>query len=483
MTNATIPTGYKQTEVGIIPEDWDVLALKSITDSESSISYGIVQTGKSVTNGVKCIRVVDLVDGQIASQNLITTSMAISNSYSRTVLKEGDLVCALRGKIGELAVISKELAGANLTRGVAIIPLKNQVGDFYKQYLSSGTSKIRLENSLNGSALRELTIDTLRSFQVIVPEKEEQTAIATVLSDVDALIASLNAQIAKKRDIKTATMQQLLTGKQRLAGFGEGKGMKPSELGEIPEDWEVVQTKKIADVKSGKRLPLGESLIDKQNKHPYIRITDMKMGGVVVDDIKYVPMSVAPLISNYKIYVDDIFISVAGTLGLVGKIPEVLNGANLTENADKITNIKINQNFLMHVFQSKIIQDVIDSEKTLGAQPKLALIRIREFLIPLPETTEEQAAIAGVLSAMDEEIAALEQRLAKTKAMKQGMMQELLTGRTRLVVGSTKPSPFDLYEQTKRENFVHSSRLEGIDIPSKQTPASLADVLKKYSVD
>lgn len=94
MTNTAIPAGYKQTEVGIIPEDWDVLALKSITDSESSISYGIVQTGKSVTNGVKCIRVVDLVDGQIASQNLITTSMAISNSYSRTVLKEGDLVCA-----------------------------------------------------------------------------------------------------------------------------------------------------------------------------------------------------------------------------------------------------------------------------------------------------------------------------------------------------------------------------------------------------
>ena len=113
--------GYKQTEVGVIPEDWDLRALQYLTDPARPIGYGIVQTGKSVFNGVKCVRVVDMVAGRIDPEQLITTSQEISQAYKRTLLREHDLIIALRGKIGAVAVIGKDIAGANLTRGVAIL--------------------------------------------------------------------------------------------------------------------------------------------------------------------------------------------------------------------------------------------------------------------------------------------------------------------------------------------------------------------------
>ncbi len=144
--------GYKQTEVGEIPGDWVVKTLGEIVNKERPICYGIVQTGKSVDNGVSCIRVVDLNNGKINKENLITTSNDISNSYKRTILKEGDLVIALRGKIGELAII-----GSNLTREVALIAVSDSLDSlFFLQQLSSSNSKIIFEKNLNGSALQEI---------------------------------------------------------------------------------------------------------------------------------------------------------------------------------------------------------------------------------------------------------------------------------------------------------------------------------------
>lgn len=198
------------------------------------------------------------------------------------------------------------------------------------------------------------------------------------------------------------------------------------------EGWEVKKLGEVCEVKSGKRLPLGKTLTEKETSHPYIRILDMNDGGISLNSIMYVPEDVFPVIKNYRIFIDEIYISVAGTLGLVGRIPTVLNGANLTENANKLTEIKCNIDYLLFVLKSDLIQNKIESERTLGAQPKLALTRIRTFEISLPPLTE-QTRIATILSDMDAEIEGLEAKLEKYRAIKLGMMQELLTGKTRLV--------------------------------------------------
>lgn len=146
----------------------------------------------------------------------------------------------------------------------------------------------------------------------------------------------------------------------------------------------------------------------------------------------YVPENVQPMISKYIISKNDIYISVAGTLGLVGKIPEELDGANLTENANRITEIQCNRDYLMYYMMSPLIQNVIEAERTIGAQPKLALQRIRDFYVVLPRDNREQAAIAAALSDVDSLISALTKKIEKKKAIKQGLMQQLLTGKKRL---------------------------------------------------
>lgn len=140
-----------------------------------------------------------------------------------------------------------------MTRVVALIALKDAFSSsFNQQYLSFSGSKVRLQNSLNGSAIQELPIATLRNFLVAVPPSEEQRSIAQALSDVDALMAAMDKTIAKKRAIKTATTQQLLTGKKRLPGFGEGKGYQQTELGVIPKDWNVRSLSEIVHFTNGK---------------------------------------------------------------------------------------------------------------------------------------------------------------------------------------------------------------------------------------
>ncbi|QPN27629.1 restriction endonuclease subunit S [Brucella sp. BO2] len=209
-------------------------------------------------------------------------------------------------------------------------------------------------------------------------------------------------------------------------------GYKQTEVGEIPNDWSVSAVKEIASVRGGKRLPKGRTLLDQPTGHPYIRVADMLVGGVDLTDIKYVPDEVAPSIKNYRIGKDDIFISVAGTLGIVGCIPEELDGANLTENADKITNILINKNYLAYWLMSDPIQAEIQQQSTVGAQPKLALNKIQEFLLALPGDEVEQKIIAAALSDVDALIASLEKLIEKKRDIKTATMQQLLTGKKRL---------------------------------------------------
>ena len=210
-------------------------------------------------------------------------------------------------------------------------------------------------------------------------------------------------------------------------------GYKQTEVGILPKDWEVKPLDNISFVTSGKRLPLGKSLTDDETPHPYIRVVDMRMETVSLSDLKYVPVVVFPYIKRYRIFKDDIFIAVVGnTLGIVGKIPVELDGANLTENADRITNITCSRDYLLHILKSPLIQNTIEAIKTVGAQPKLALTRLRKFNIPLPPTITEQEAIAEALGDADAFIEAVEQLLAKKRQIKQGAMSELLTGKMRL---------------------------------------------------
>src|SRR5271166_1160053 len=132
-----VKPGYKQTEVGVIPEEWEVRRLDDSTEQQRPISYGIVQTGPDISNGVPCLRVVDINDGVINKTDLIRTSKGISDAYRRTVLKAGDLVMPLRGKVGDVGFVDADLEGANLTRGVALLAIRQELsGPFCRHFIS-----------------------------------------------------------------------------------------------------------------------------------------------------------------------------------------------------------------------------------------------------------------------------------------------------------------------------------------------------------
>lgn len=206
---------------------------------------------------------------------------------------------------------------------------------------------------------------------------------------------------------------------------------KQTDSGKIPKDWEVKTLHTIATITSGKRLPEGYSVTNKATPHPYIRVTDMRPGTIETRDIKYVPLGAYPSIKNYRIFKEDIFISVAGSLGVVGKIPPELDGANLTENANRISEIRCNRDYLLHCLMSSRIQNEINSNQTIGAQPKLALSRIRNFRIPIPKKLEEQHAIATAINDMNEFLERLNTLITKKRAIKQATMQQLLSEKTR----------------------------------------------------
>ncbi|OZU87634.1 hypothetical protein CIL03_16225 [Virgibacillus indicus] len=196
---------------------------------------------------------------------------------------------------------------------------------------------------------------------------------------------------------------------------------------QLPSDWTTYKLGDIAKVSGGKRLPKGEVLTEIDNGHPYIRVANMKEKGVTLNNLLYVPDKVLESIERYKIYANELYISVAGTLGLVGEIPPILNGANLTENANRISDIKCDSKYLLYVLKSNLIQKYIEREKTISAQPKLALTRIRNFEIPVPNSRSEQKKIAAILSSVNEAIEKTEQVIEKTETVKKGLMQQSLT--------------------------------------------------------
>ena len=165
---------------------------------------------------------------------------------------------------------------------------------------------------------------------------------------------------------------------------------------EIPENWCWCRLGTIAAVLGGKRIPAGRKLTEYNTGHVYIRVSDMTDGGVSTDRLLYVPEDIYPSISRYIINKADVFITVAGTIGRVGKIPDELDGANLTENADRLILAGVNQDWLIKVLQSGMIQEQIAEATTQVGQPKLAIARIERFLIPLPPLAEQHRIVRRI---------------------------------------------------------------------------------------
>ena len=432
-----VPVGYKQTDVGVIPEDWELKYLGEICNFENGDRSSNYPSAHEFSNsGIPFINAGHVSEGKIDLADMDYIPTHVYERLGGGKVKSGDLVYCLRGSLGKFGVISDDFGlGAVASSLVIVRPKKSTTTKFVSAYFKSNIAKNMISLWAGGAAQPNLGAKELANFLVPLPDSQEQTAIANALSDVDALISELEKLIAKKQAIKTATMQQLLTGRTRLPQFalrddGAPKGTKSSELGEIPEDWEVHSLSSICDVRDGTH----DSPKYKDNGIPLVTSKN------IVDDI--LDLSNVSLISpedafeidkRSKVDKGDIIMSMIGTVGSAVLL--------LDEPKFCIKNValfkpkKVSGEFLVQLIRSKIFQDYLEDSMDGGIQKFDSEGTLRNMEISLP-SEREQAAIATILSDMEAEIHALEQRLGKTRQIKQGMMQELLTGKTRLIQGS-----------------------------------------------
>jgi type I restriction enzyme S subunit len=406
------PPGYKQTEVGVIPEDWDVQSLEGIADPKQPICYGIVQVGPFTRNGIPVLAIKNLNTDYFT--NVHRSSPEIETPYARSRVRPGDVLISVKGTTGRVGIVPQHFDG-NISRDLARLRLiEKDVPEFWLQMLQSETAQRKLDVAAVGTTRMELSIGTLKQVRMPCPPKEEQRAIAGALSDVDALIGALDQIIAKKRDLKQAAMQQLLTGQKRLPGFhGE---------------WEVKRLGDVADVDPD-NLP---SSTAPDYEFNYISLEDVD-AGVLRSSSEQVFRS-APSRARRKLREGDILVSTVrpnlkSHLLFTIDAPHWVcsTGFAVVRCRESLTHPGY---VFFNLFGCSVSQQ-IDAFLTGSNYPAINSGDVRALRIPLPKFPE-QIAIAEVLSGMDAEVAALTQRRDKTRALKQGMMQELLTGRTRL---------------------------------------------------
>ena len=421
-----VKQGYKQTEIGVIPEDWEVVDFLDEFVFLSTASYSRAEILEQGTIGyihygdihTKLHFHLDLdkyVSGYLKKEQVKT--------YSK--IEIGDLIMADASEdyegVGKAVEVIRKNSDFNVISGLHTFLIRakniNRFALGFKGYFQNNVLiKKQYDALATGLKVYSLSKNSFKNIQIPLPPLPEQEAIATALSDADAWIESLEQLIAKKRLIKQGAMQELLTPKDNW---------EVKKLGDVCIEGGLIRgpfggaLKKEFFVKSGYKVYEQKNAIYKS----------VKLGNYYIDHNKFKELS------RFEIKKDDFILSCSGTIGKIYRIPlifekGVINQALLIIRLNKEV---VSHSYFNHVFQFDTIQSKIIDDTQGGAMKNLVgMSEFRNTEIPLP-TLSEQTRIATILSDMDAEIEALEQKLSKARQIKQGMMQELLTGRVRLV--------------------------------------------------
>ena len=351
------------------------------------------------------------------------------NSGATAICNPGALLLATRTRVG-LVGIATETMGAS--QDITLLTANDMADQSYLCRALVFCAGLVQQRS-RGTTIQGISREDIGSLPLLLPPLPEQRAIAAVLDSMDEAIEGVEAVIAATEQLRDSLLHQLLT--RGIPGWHTEWKEVPG-LGTIPAEWEVVKLEGVAEVKGGKRLPKGASYADKNTGLPYIRVVDFHDRTVEADDIQYLSPEIHKVISNYTISSKDVYISIAGTIGLVGTVPTRFDGANLTENAAKIAIRdceQLSQTFLMAFLDSSAGRSQIAIRVNMLGQPKLALERIKTIELPLPPLPEQQA-IADALDGVDATLEKVYQERYGLALLKESTADALLTGRQRVGV-------------------------------------------------
>jgi type I restriction enzyme S subunit len=385
-------------------------------------------------HGVPVIRGCNLsTDGstQFIDDGFVFVSEAKATEFRRSVVTKGDLVFTCWGTINQVGLIGEQTEYERYiisNKQMKFTPDENKADSLFLFYLFSGPALQRtIINQSIGSSVPGFNLGQLRAMRLRVPALPEQRAIARTLSDVDALIGALDKLIAKKRDIKQAAMQQILTGKQRLPGFsGEWELLKFADVADKDIQWSITGGPFGSNLKASAYVSEGVRIIQLQN---------IGQGVFNNDYAIFTTAQKADELLSCNIYPGEIILSKMGDpVARACFVPEIDSRYLMASDGIRlaVNKKRFDKRFVHEYINSIYFRRRATEASTGSTRQRLGIDDLKRLPViapPLPE----QAAIAAVLSDMDAEIAALEQRRDKTRALKQGMMQELLTGKTRLI--------------------------------------------------
>ena len=424
-----------------IPKGWEWCRLGEIC---IQITDGVHKTPNYISEGVPFLSIKNISQGYFDFSDVKYISKEQHNELTKRCKPEfGDLLFCRIGTLGRFKVIDIE-DEFSIFVSLGLIKLGDKISPKYAEimlnspFLYSQYYKIKVD----GSHTSKLNLGDIPKVIIPLPSVAEQLRIVQKVDElfeiIDELSENKEAMIKNISDTRNKVLQLAIQGKlveqnpedtpasvlleeirkEKETLIKEKKIKKEKPLPEITEEekpfkipkrWEWVRLGDISTIRGGKRVPAGYKLLDTRTDYMYIRVADMKNGTILSDDIKYISQEIYDKIKNYYIESDDIYITIAGTIGRVGTVPEKFNGANLTENASKIKCYKVNKEFVFRVLNSDFVQRQISDKTKKVGQPKLALNQIQSLVIPLPSVEEQQRIVQKV-----DEIMAYLDELEKT---------------------------------------------------------------------
>lgn len=415
--------GYKQTDVGVIPEEWEVCPV----ERKGQVTAGKALAVNAAGEQRPYLRTKNVFDGRIDIEDVLTMPMT-EEQFAQFQLRHGDVLLN-EGQSLELVgrcSIYKDEYSAPCAIQNALLRFRPRVGTSasFASHLFRNCQKtgIFAKIALQTTSVAHLGSSRFASLRLAWPTTNEQIAIAAALDDIDRLIKSLDGLITKKRDIKRAAMQELLTGKRRLPGF-EG-------------EWVV---KKLGDTATLKARIGWQGLttaeyLDSGDFH-LVTGTEIEKGRVSWHDCHYVDEARYKQDKFIQLKPRDVLVTKDGTIGKVALVTDIPGPATLNSGIFVIrpAESSFNPDFFYYLLCSRVFSEFLGQLAAGSTINHLYQKDFVSFSYRIPPTNEEQAEIASTLNAIDCELTALEARIDKMRELKQGMIQELLTGRIRLL--------------------------------------------------
>lgn len=428
----------KQTEIGKIPDDWEVKKLEEICYQIGDIDH---KMPASVSNGIPYLMTGDFIgENEFNFADSKKISLADYNSLSKKIKPElNDVIFARYASIGAVRFI-ETIKPFLVSYSCAILKIKDSYEKKFVFYsFFSDILKNQEDLAINTGTQANIGIESLKNFLLPLPPFAEQQRIAKALSDVDSLIFTTEKLLQKKKNIKQGTMQNLLTGKKRLPGFAKSTRTKMTELGEIPEDWEVKSLGDIFSIKHGYGFE-GQFFSSENNQHIVVTPGNFKLEGgfqkqkqpiyytgTYPDEFKLKPNNLIIMMTDLSKNSD--------TLGNPAIVPDDGNYYlhNQRIGLIQIHNDSFVKDYIYLLLCTKEYHESVVATAAGSTVKHTSPNRIYSINLIVSTSKEEQTAIANVLSSMDKEIETLNTKLEKYRNLKTAMMQQLLTGKIRLV--------------------------------------------------